>query len=129
MGSSLTLQILLYLTSFYFGMFMLCEFGMLIFKGMHLPYPSSGLWIDGVLLVLLGVIESFRILEAQKANLTNMQGRMVVSLALCVPSALAVVYFAAWQNYVLRLELILCIIQLGMTAIQFVLGVVELIGR
>ncbi|XP_059484013.1 transmembrane protein 216-like [Neocloeon triangulifer] len=129
MGSSLTLQILLYLSTFYFGMFMLCEFGLLIFKGMHLPYPSSGMWIDGILLILLGVIESFRLLEGQKANLTNMQNRMAVSLALCIPSSLAVIYFAAWQNYVLRLELILCIIQLGMQLIEFVLGAVELIGR
>jgi len=98
---------------------------------MHLPYDNSGLWVDGIILILLGVLETFRILEGQKGNLTSLQGKisLAVSLGLSVPSAIAVIYFAAWQNYVLRLEMILCIIQLCMQVLEFVIGVGVLVGK
>jgi transmembrane protein 216 len=98
---------------------------------MYLPYDKSGLWVDGIILALLAVLESFRLLEGQKGNLTHHQGRisLAVSLGLTVPSAIAVIYFAAWQNYVLRLEIILCIVQLIMQVLQFVIGIGVLVGR
>ncbi|KAF4520168.1 hypothetical protein B566_EDAN008986 [Ephemera danica] len=57
-------------------------------------------------LVATAGIESYRILEGQKGNLISPQGKVsiVVSMGLCAPSVLAVLYFVLWQHYVLRLE-------------------------
>jgi len=117
-NSSLTYEILLYLNSYYFGMFALTEFGIAAFKVLHLPYPTGTFVSELLILVFLCCTESARIFMGRKGNLTEKTAPVLVSLALCVPSILGTIYFLIWQSYVLRLEVILCGIQLAMQGLE-----------
>lgn len=68
---SLTYEILLYLNSFYFGMFAACEFGMGLLKAVNLAYAENKLALDAGLMILLFVIETLRIYLGRKGNLSE----------------------------------------------------------
>ncbi|KDR09042.1 hypothetical protein L798_01246 [Zootermopsis nevadensis] len=122
MNSSLTYEILLYLNSFYFSMFALCEFGMGIFKAANLPYPSGTLISESLLLVFLCCTEYLRIFMGRKGNLTERGFAVLVSIGLTIPSSLGIMYFLTWQTYVLRLEVVLCAIQLTLQGLELALA-------
>ncbi|PNF23604.1 hypothetical protein B7P43_G04944 [Cryptotermes secundus] len=118
MNSSLIYEILLYLNSFYFGMFALCEFGMGIFKAVNLPYPTGTVISEFLLLLFLCCTEFVRIFLGRKGNLTERGLAVLVSIGLTVPSIFGVLYFLIWQTYVLRLEVVLCAIQLILQGLE-----------
>jgi transmembrane protein 216 len=118
MNSSLLFEILLYLNSFYFSMFALCEFGMGLFKVVNLPYPTGTVISEFLLLLFLCCIEFVRICMGRKGNLTERVLPVLVSIGLTIPSILGVVYFLIWQTYVLRLEVVLCSIQLTLQGLE-----------
>jgi transmembrane protein 216 len=120
MNSSLMFEMLLYLNSFYFGMFGLCEFGMGLFKVMNLPYPTGTVISEFLLLLFLCCNEFVRIFMGRKGNLTERGLPVLVSIGLTVPSILGVVYFLIWQTYVLRLEVVLCAIQLTLQGLELI---------
>lgn len=68
-NSSLTYEILLYLNSFYFGMFAACEAGIGILKAVNLPYPSATLGAEAGLLLALLIIESLRCVLGRRGSL------------------------------------------------------------
>ncbi|XP_078036074.1 transmembrane protein 216 isoform X2 [Augochlora pura] len=104
--SSLTYEILMYLNSFYFGMFAVCELGMGFFKAANLPSPGTSTTLtEFALLFFLIVTEGARIYLGRKGNLTEHGLPILIGVVLTVPSSLATLYFLIWQNYVLRLEL------------------------
>lgn len=117
-NSSLTYEILLYLNSYYFGMFAIAEVGIGAFKVIHLPYPTGTFISELLILVLLCCTESSRIFMGRKGNLTEKTFPVLASIALCVPSVLGTIYFLIWQTYVLRLEVILCGIQLALQGLE-----------
>lgn len=127
MNSSLTYEILLYLNSFYFGMFALCEFGMGIFKAVNLPYPTGTMVSEFVLLVFLCCTEAIRIFLGRKGNLTERSFCVLVSIALTGPSVFGVLYFLIWQTYVLRLEVVLCAIQLTLQGLELAFALLCLV--
>lgn len=118
MNSSLTYEILLYLNSFYFSMFALCEFGMGILKAVNLPYPTGTLVSEFLLLLFLCCIEYERIFMGRKGNLTERSFAVLVSIGLTIPSIFGIMYFLTWQTYVLRLEVVLCAIQLTLQGLE-----------
>ncbi|XP_066587181.1 transmembrane protein 216-like [Prorops nasuta] len=131
-NSSLTYEILMYLNSFYFGMFAVCELGMSAFKAANLPPPpgdekNNTMKIEFGLLFLLIATEGARIYLGRKGNLTERALPILIGIVLTVPSSLATLYFLFWQNYVLRLELILCSIQLVLLASELVISILCLI--
>lgn len=71
MNTSLCYEILLYLNSFYFGMFVLCELAMFLIKGLHLDFPGNNLIWELTILSMLLIIEIIRILFGRKGNLTE----------------------------------------------------------
>ncbi|XP_012275581.1 transmembrane protein 216 [Orussus abietinus] len=129
MNSSLTYEILMYLNSFYFGMFAVCEVGMGVFKAVKLPSPGTGTTLaEFALLLFLLATESGRIYLGRKGNLMERGLPILLGIVLTVPSALATLYFLIWQNYVLRLEVILCSIQLVLLASELVISIMCLIA-
>jgi transmembrane protein 216 len=120
MNSSLIFEILLYLNSFYFSMFALCEFGMGLFKVVTLPYPTRNVISEFLLLLFLCCIEFVRIFMGRKGNLTERGLPVLVSIGLTLPSILGAVYFLIWQTYVLRLEVVLCAIQLTLQGLELI---------
>lgn len=120
MNSSLIYEILLYLNSFYFSLFALCEYAMGIFKAVNLPYPAGTLLSEFLLLFFLCCTECVRIFLGRKGNLTERGIVVLVSVALTIPSMCGVLYFLLWQTYVLRLEVVLCAIQLTLQGLEVI---------
>ncbi|XP_076666270.1 transmembrane protein 216 [Andrena cerasifolii] len=128
-SSSLTYEILMYLNSFYFGMFAICELGMGFFKAANLPSPgTSTVLTEFALLFFLIATEGARIYLGRKGNLTEHGLPILIGVVLTVPSSLATIYFLIWQNYVLRLEVILCSIQLVLLASELIISILCLIA-
>lgn len=128
-NSSLTYEILMYLNSFYFGMFAVCELGMGLFKAANLPSPGvSQTLTEFALLFFLIVTEAGRIYLGRRGNLTERGLPILIGIALTVPSSIATLYFLLWQYYVLRLELILCSIQLALLASEMIISILCLIA-
>lgn len=70
-NSSLAYEILLYLNSFYFGMFAACEIGMGVLKGINLNYSPSQLQTDACILVAILLVETVRVYFGRKGSLSE----------------------------------------------------------
>ncbi|XP_057321984.1 transmembrane protein 216-like [Microplitis mediator] len=128
-NSSLTYEILMYLNSFYFGMFAVCELGMGLYKATSLPASNSTTTItEFSLLLFLIATEGGRVYLGRKGNLTERGVPILCGIILTIPSALTTLYFLVWQSYVLRLEMILCSIQLVLLTSELVISVLCLIA-
>lgn len=68
---SLTYEILLYLNSFYFGMFAMCELGMITLKAVNLKYPEHILMRETCILLSLCLVETIRIILGRKGSLSD----------------------------------------------------------
>ncbi|XP_020293596.1 transmembrane protein 216-like [Pseudomyrmex gracilis] len=128
-NSSLTYEILMYLNSFYFGMFAVCELSMGLFKAANLPSPGTNTMLtEFALLLFLMVTETGRIYLGRRGNLTERGLPIVLGIVLTIPSSLATLYFLLWQTHVLRLEMILCSIQLVLLASEVVIAILCLVS-
>ncbi|XP_061422649.1 transmembrane protein 216-like isoform X3 [Lethenteron reissneri] len=105
--SSVPLQFLLFLNGWYLGFFFIAEALIFIYKGQVLPYPSSNLALDIILLFVLTLIEIFRIFFCSKGNLTERNVPLSVGVGLTVPAVVLSVYLLLLQTYVLRVEVII----------------------
>ncbi|XP_017769042.1 PREDICTED: transmembrane protein 216-like [Nicrophorus vespilloides] len=125
MNVGLTFEVLLYLNSYYFGLFAVCEIGINVVKAINQPLPSFGTDLG----ILLGVcvLEVFRVIIARKGNLTEKWWSVFAALLFTVPSALGVVYFLLWQSFVIRFEYIMCAIQLTLQAMEIFFGILVLL--
>nr|CAH7761201.1 unnamed protein product [Callosobruchus chinensis] len=122
MNVSLTFEVLLYLNSYYFGLFAVCELGMNAVKYINFGSIQHYSTDFGV---LFGVcfIEILRVILASRGNLTEKKWPVIVALLLTVPSLLGVVYLMVWQSEILRFEYIICALQLGFCTAEIVTGV------
>lgn len=69
MNTSLTFEVLLYLNSYYFGLFAVCEIGMNVVKAINLDIPNFT--IDLGILVIVCVLELIRVIIARKGNFSE----------------------------------------------------------
>ncbi|XP_065169903.1 transmembrane protein 216-like [Atheta coriaria] len=125
MNVSLTFEVLLYLNSYYFGLFAICEIGMNVVKVINQPVPSFGTEF-GILLAVCG-IELIRVIIARKGNLTEKWWPVLIAILFTIPSAVGVVYFLLWQSFVIRFEYIICAIQLGLQVAEIFFGILVLL--
>lgn len=70
-NSSLAYEILLYLNSFYFGMFAACEIGMGVLKGINLNYTPQQIQTDACILVAILTVETIRVYFGRKGSLSE----------------------------------------------------------
>ncbi|XP_072377688.1 transmembrane protein 216-like [Diabrotica undecimpunctata] len=122
MNVSLTFEVLLYLNSYYFGLFAICEICMIsvkYFSFIGLDHYSTDFG------VLIGVcfIEILRVLLASRGNLTERKWPVIVAILLTIPSVLGVVYLMMWQSEILRFEYVICGMQLGFCVAEIVTGI------
>ena len=68
---SLSYEVLIYLNSFYFGMFACCELSMGLLKAINLPYTGHTLALDSIVLVVLCILETTRIILGRKGSLAD----------------------------------------------------------
>lgn len=69
MNVCLTFEVLLYLNSYYFGLFAICEIGMNVVKAINQPLPNFT--IDFGVLLAVCVLELIRVVIARRGNLTE----------------------------------------------------------
>ncbi|CAL8325436.1 transmembrane protein 80 isoform X1 [Gadus morhua] len=122
--SSVPFQLLLYLSAIYFVFYFLCTLCMIIYKSQVLSYPEERLACDLGLLLLMAALEALRLFLGASGNLKEREGPVVGSLVLSGTTMLLSVYFLAWQSYVLRADLVLNAILLGVYGLGGVLAFV-----
>jgi transmembrane protein 216 len=123
-NSSLTYEILLYLNSFYFGMFATCELGMGILKAVNLPYNSDVLTQETMILLSLCMLESVRIYLGRKGSLSDHGWQVISSVFLTIPCTLGVIFLIFYQTHKLRLEFILCGIMLTLQLSELMFAII-----
>ncbi|XP_049880906.1 uncharacterized protein LOC126377239 [Pectinophora gossypiella] len=133
-NASLAYEILLYINSFYFGLFAMCELGTLILKSVVIidkynddtdPTKLDPLKLgqDYGMLVGLFVIEAARLLLGRKGSLKERDIPVMFSVLLTIPSIIGVLYLLIWQVVVLRIEYIWCTLMLCIQLLEFVFAV------
>lgn len=65
--------------------------------------------------------------SGSKGNLTERTFPMMGSIGLLVPAAVLLVYFLIWQSYVLRIDIIITGIFLGVQAFEIMLSVISMV--
>ncbi|KAI8124624.1 transmembrane protein 216 [Lucilia cuprina] len=111
---SLTYEVLIYLNSFYFGMFAGCELAMSLLKAINLTYPMDILIRDMCVIFGFCLLETIRIIMGRKGTLAERGWPAIMSVFLTVPCFLGVTYILLLQKYKIRLEYVLCTLQLGL---------------
>ena len=71
MNASLTYEILMYLNSFYFGMYAFFELGVGVLKAINLNYADNVLPKEAGILLALCILESIRIVLGRKSSLSD----------------------------------------------------------
>ncbi|XP_055382837.1 transmembrane protein 216-like isoform X2 [Condylostylus longicornis] len=128
MNSSLAFEILMYLNSFYFGMFSICELSICVLKAINLNYDPTILLKDSCGLVLLCIVEAIRIVLGRKGSISDRGWQVICSVILTFPCTAGVVYFLFFQAHILKLELILCSLMLGMQISEILAAIGCIIG-
>lgn len=111
---SLAYEVLIYLNSFYFGMFACCELGMGLLKAINLSYTGHTLAKDSVILIAVCILETVRIRLGRSGSLAERDWKVILSVFLTVPCFLGVSYILILQAYKLRLEYLMCTLQLAL---------------
>lgn len=124
--SSLPFEVLLYLNYYYFIVFVITECVLYFFKISHLPYSTDAIFIDGLVFMFHCSIQLCRIHAGRKGNLTGRNTYVIVSLLLIIPSLVGILYFTLIQLKVLRLEVILCYIEVFMEMFELIFGLFHL---
>ncbi|CAO1405391.1 unnamed protein product [Diamesa serratosioi] len=119
-NTSLTYEILMYLNSFYFGMFATCEIGMGTLKAVNLDYSMPVLVQESLILLFLCLLESVRIYLGRKGSLSDHGWQVIASVFLTIPCLLGVLFLLFEQSHILKLEYILC-------ALMLILHITELL--
>lgn len=124
-------EVLMYLNSYYFGMFSMFEFSLICAKSIDGAQKKifylDELAANMTVFVFLCLIEVFRTFLSRRDNAADKAICVVLSLILTVPSAIGVLYFLLWQKRTFRLENILGCIQLVLQATQVFFGIVSLL--
>lgn len=133
MEAPLMFEVLMYLNSYYFGMFSMFEFSLICAKSVdeynqkNVAYTFNEFGTNMTVFVFLCLIEVFRTFLSRRDNAADKAVCVVLSLILTVPSAVGVLYFVLWQKKIFRLEHILGCIQLVLQATQVFFGIVSLL--
>ncbi|XP_053305651.1 transmembrane protein 216 [Spea bombifrons] len=125
--SSTPLEILFFLNGWYCASYFLIEALVFLYKGLILPYPTSNLVLEVVMLVLYLGIEVTRLYLGCRGNLCERKLPLVVSVGLTVPAGMMALYFLLLQTYALRLETVLSCILLVFYGLEVILSVTALI--
>ncbi|KAM4618048.1 transmembrane protein 138 [Discoglossus pictus] len=125
--SSTPLEVLFFLNGWYCASYFLIETLVFIYKGLILPYPTSNLVLEAVILFLYLGIEVSRLILGCRGNLCERKLPLVVSVGLTIPAALLALYFLFLQTYALRLETVLSCILLLFYALEAVLSCAALV--
>ncbi|XP_078405146.1 transmembrane protein 216-like isoform X1 [Cetorhinus maximus] len=123
-----SLEVLLFLNSWYYAAYFVAEILLFIYKSLLLPYTSVNLVLDLVMLFLYLGVEVTRIFFGSKGNLSQRKVPLTISLVLLGPSTIMAIYYMLLQTYVLKLEVTINAILLVFYIFELVLNTVGLIS-
>lgn len=139
----LAYQVLMYLNTYYFGLYSIFEFSLICAKSLDDAFKTSvsvdELVIGLTVFVFLCLVEWFRTYLAKIDESgsgddddngicgINRTARIALSLFLAAPSALSVLYFLIWQRRTLRLEFVFGSMHLLLQLAQVSLGTAALL--
>ncbi|XP_034500761.1 transmembrane protein 80 [Ailuropoda melanoleuca] len=124
--SSVSLQVLLYLSGAYHALYFLATLLMVVYKSQVFSYPHPYLVLDLTLLLLMGILEVTRLYLGTKGNLTEAEVPLAISLVLTAGGALLSTYFLLWQTLVLRADSILSAALLALHGLEAILQLVAI---
>ncbi|XP_044236692.1 transmembrane protein 80 isoform X1 [Ursus americanus] len=124
--SSVSLQVLLYLSGAYYALYFLATLLMVVYKSQVFSYPHPYLVLDLTLLLLMGILEVTRLYLGTKGNLTEAEVPLAISLVLTAGGALLSTYFLLWQTLVLRADSILSTALLALHGLEAILQLVAI---
>ncbi|XKL64216.1 hypothetical protein PGB90_004302 [Kerria lacca] len=124
--SSLSFEVLLYFNYYYFIIFVVCECILYFFKISHLPYSTDAILVDIFVFKFFCTIQFCRIHTGRKGNLTGKNTFIIVSLLLIIPSLIGILYITLIQLKILRLEMILCYVEIMLQFLEFIFGLLHL---
>lgn len=105
---------------------MVCECVLYFFKISHLPYSTDAILIDSLVFKFFCSIQFCRIHTGRKGNLTGKNTFVIVSLLLIIPSLIGILYIVFIQLKVLKLEVILCYVEVALELAELVFGLLHL---
>ncbi|XP_061389454.1 transmembrane protein 216-like [Musca vetustissima] len=120
MEASLMYEILMYLNSFYFGLYAAFKVCVSTLKFILLTYPENAVMREGILLLSMCVLETVRIILGRRSSLSARAWQAIASVVLTLPSLVLVIYLCFFQTAVLKLEVI-------MSALMIALHVAEIV--
>eukprot|EP00076_Gallus_gallus_P041443 XP_025006981.1 transmembrane protein 80 isoform X2 [Gallus gallus] len=129
--SSVPLQILFYISGFYYIFYFAATLAMIIYKSQAFSYPDGFLAPDLALLCIMAILEALRLYLGSKGNLTEEEAPLGLSLVITVGSMILSVYFLIWQTYVLRADVIINTVLLftyGLESVFQVLAIAAFVG-
>uniref|UniRef100_A0A8C8YBE9 Transmembrane protein 80 n=1 Tax=Panthera leo TaxID=9689 RepID=A0A8C8YBE9_PANLE len=124
--SSVSLQVLLYLSGGYYALYFLATLLLIIYKSQVFSYPCPYLALDLTLLFMMGILEAVRLYLGTKGNLMEAEVPLAVSLVLTAGGALLSTYFLLWQTLVLRADSTLSAALLALHGLEAVLQLVAI---
>ncbi|XP_013185161.1 transmembrane protein 80 [Amyelois transitella] len=125
-NASLAYEILMYINSFYFGLFATCELGTLVLKSAiitsvyEVQKDPTKIGQDYGVLLGLFVVEAARLILGRRGSLSEKDAPVLISVVLTIPSILGVLYLLIWQVVVLRIEYIWCTLMLAIQSLELV---------
>merc|ERR1712100_646361 len=119
---SLIYELLSFFNVYYLYVWLIFEF-IFIYKGLNLPYPQSIIAGEIIMVFLLATIDRMRLFMSSLGNKTERLGPIVGAVILGAFAIAGYCYFIRLQVYVLRLEIIVSAIGLGLVAIGFLASI------
>ncbi len=98
------------------------------FKSIILPYPSSYLTLEYITVLCLYCLKVTKIYFGSAGNSSETSSWVMFSLLFAIVSLICSLYFMYWQIYVLELEYILFMVNLGFEIICVCFGIVSFIA-
>lgn len=131
MQAALVFEVLMYLNSYYFGLFTIWEFVTYLIKTVVKESDYHGnttkVWIECVVFLLFCFFEAGRLYLGRKSDSCDKPIYIVFSLLLVIPTSGAVVYLLECQVFSVRLETMLCSFQLFLEVFELFFGLVHLV--
>ncbi|XP_022643877.1 transmembrane protein 216-like [Varroa jacobsoni] len=122
MLSSLPLAILLHYGRIVYFAFSMVQVLSFTFKGLRLPYPPNNLLTEVSLLLFQTPLEIIRLKLGERGNLSEEALPLLLSCFLSAPAILAALYYALWQTFVLRLDVVVSSILICFQVAQTVIA-------
>ncbi|XKL64215.1 hypothetical protein PGB90_004301 [Kerria lacca] len=132
MQAALMFEVLMYLNSYYFGIFSTWEFITYMFKLYYKGYEYNleknmyKVVTECLTYLFFCITEICRIYMGRKSDTSDKPIFIIISLILMIPSSACIIHLLFGQIFIARLERMLCGFQLLMVSCELFFGLIHL---